>query len=198
MVENIIEKQPKIDPKTGFTDTGSAKISDFNVNPPENTNKPAEISENNSNITVSKGNPKENQPNPEENQPNPEENQPNLDKSNDIFSESNKDDFKKRFPNVNLTELQNSKNFQDFLTILTKNPTLSQVYACFNSISQQAEENSQKRMLQALANASVGVGSLSSQQASGDIYFTKEQVKSMSSEQIRQNFDKIRQSQAKW
>ena len=191
MAENIIEKQPKIDPKTGFTDTGSAKISDFHVNPPENTIKPSEISENNSYIAASKGNPKENQPNPEENQP-------NLDKSNDIFSESNKDDFKKRFPDVNLTELQNSKNFQDFLTILTKNPTLSQVYACFNSISQQAEENSQKRMLQALANASVGVGSLSSQQASGDIYFTKEQVKSMSREQIRQNFDKIRQSQAKW
>ena len=116
----------------------------------------------------------------------------------DLFSEANKEALLKDFPQVDLKKLQNSDSFQEFLGILNKNPTLSQAYACFNSIIASAEKSSQNKLLQALANAGSGVGALSSSQGSEAPYFTREQVLKMSPEQIKANYNHIRKSQAKW
>ncbi len=116
----------------------------------------------------------------------------------DFFTEASSRSFSRDFPDVDLNKLKNSREFCAFLDILTKNPTLSQVYACFNSISKAAEESSEKKLLQALANANASVGSLSSSQAGERPFFTKEQVLKMSPSQIKENFTLIRKSQENW
>ena len=115
-----------------------------------------------------------------------------------LFDDASIQAFSRDFPGVDIENLRSSENFQAFLGILNKNPTLSQVYACFNSIFARAEESSQKKLLQALANAKSSVGSLSSSHESSPPFFTKEQVQRMSPEQIRANYTHIRKSQEKW
>lgn len=115
-----------------------------------------------------------------------------------LFNDTNIQAFSRDFPGVDLEKLKTSESFQAFLGILNKNPTLSQVYACFNSIFARAEESSQKKLLQTLANAKSSVGALSSSHESAPPFFTKEQVQRMSPEQIRANYTHIRKSQEKW
>ena len=114
-----------------------------------------------------------------------------------LLNEENISQFSKDYPEIDINKLTNRQEFQAFLALLSKNPTLSQIYACFNEISSKAEENTQGKLLQALANAKAGVGSLSSSESQTP-YFTREQVLRMSPEQIKANFSQIRKSQERW
>jgi hypothetical protein len=49
-----------------------------------------------------------------------------------------------------------------------------------------------------LANQKATPGALSSPKSSDNSYFTREQVKGMSKEEIHKNYDKIRASMTKW
>ena len=115
-----------------------------------------------------------------------------------LFSKDSKSAFSREFPDINPESLKNRKEFQDLLGILNKNPTLAQIYACFNAISSQAEANAEKRVLQALANAKSSVGALCAKESGDEVFFTKEQVLKMSREDIKRNLTRIKQSQSKW
>lgn len=170
--------------KTEFSDTGSAIFIKDKETAPE-SNDFGGISLKNA----------QNQPKTEENdqsQPIFHENQA------DLFNKSSKEAFSHDYPNVDLEKLINRQDFQSFLAILTQNPTLSQIYECYNKIFEAAEENSQKKLISALANAKSSVGPLSSAQNTEIGFFTKEQVKQMSPAQIRAHYKEIRQSQSKW
>lgn len=120
------------------------------------------------------------------------------DMRHDFFDFANVSAFKKDFPEIDVKKLQDSREFQAFLGILSQKPTLSQIYTCFSEICTSAEEKSEKRLLQALANANAGVGALSSSQRSENPYFTREQVLKMSPQQVRKHYESIRKSQEKW
>ena len=81
---------------------------------------------------------------------------------------------------------------------MTVSPNLSAVYKHFNSLIAKIEESANKKLLQRLANNMAGLGSLASSSPVEDVYFTKEQVRGMTPEQIKRNYQKIRESQAKW
>ena len=116
----------------------------------------------------------------------------------DFFSEESLTRFKTDFPNVDPHTLKSDSNFSDLLSLLTKCPTLSVVYAYFNRVTASIEASSQQKILQAMANARSSVGSLASSSTGDDSFFTKEQVLKMSPVEVRKNFEKIRQSQSKW
>ncbi len=116
----------------------------------------------------------------------------------DLFNDAGISDLKRDFPAVNIENLRKSEDFQAFLGLISKNPTLSQVYSVFNSISQSIEEKSKEKALFALASSKTSPGALSYSEGTDSAYFTKAQVMQMSRDEIRKNLDKIRQSQAKW
>lgn len=116
----------------------------------------------------------------------------------DFFNEQSKNELNAQFPDVEIEKLRSSKEFSSLLGLIIQNPTLAQVYSCFNSICKSCEEKSKEKLVFALASAEAGVGSLSSRARNDDAFFTKEQVLQMSQEEIKRNYDKIRQSQRLW
>lgn len=184
-MENKQEQNyPFLAENTAFSDTGSAIFENPEVNSEENHEKVANSAQNPDNL------------------PESTENQlisaPISGKEADLFSDASKSAFSKDFPEINVDSLRNRQDFQSFLAILTKNPTLSEIYACFNGIFASAEEKSEKKLLQALANAKAGVGALSSPHDKATGFFTKEQVKQMTPAQIKANYKEIRESQERW
>lgn len=115
-----------------------------------------------------------------------------------FFTEENENSLKLTHPNINIKDLRNNKDFCALLNTITQNPTLSQVYSCFNSIIASAEHKSRQKALQTMANAKSSVGSLASSKENSTPFFTKEQVLQMSPEQIRKNYTEIRKSQQSW
>ncbi len=118
--------------------------------------------------------------------------------ADDYFTKGSENELKAQFPTVELEKLKNNKDFVKLLDLIIQNPTLSQIYSCFNSIVASAEEKSRERLTHALASAEAGVGSLSSSSPTEQAFFTKEQVLRMTQEEIRKNYVKIRQSQQLW
>lgn len=116
----------------------------------------------------------------------------------DFFNIDSENELKSQFPSVNIENLRNNKDFNELLRLIIQNPTLAQVYSCFNAIVSSTEEHSRKKLAYALASANSGVGSLSSSSKTEQAFFTKEQVLNMSQEEIRRNYTKIRQSQQHW
>lgn len=114
------------------------------------------------------------------------------------YSVASETELKEQFPALDITKLKENKEFNSLLRTVMKNPTLSDIYACYNSIICNSEEKSRQMLAQALANADTCVGALSSTETGAMPFFTKEQVMKMSPEQIRQNFQQIRESQSKW
>ena len=121
-----------------------------------------------------------------------------FDREKEIFSPESISSFKAEFPLVDIEALRKSESFQNFLSVMTVPPNLSAVYKHFNSLIAKIEESANKKLLQRLANNMAGVGSLASSSPVEDAYFTKEQVRGMTPEQIKRNYQKIRESQAKW
>ena len=116
----------------------------------------------------------------------------------DFFNIDSENELKSQFPSVNIENLRNNKDFNELLRLIIQNPTLAQVYSCFNAIVSSTEEHSRKKLAYALASANSGVGSLSSSSKTEQAFFTKEQVLNMSQEEIKRNYTKIRQSQQHW
>ncbi len=184
MENKTAENNAIFNEKIDFSDTGSAILVNYEGNSSQNDDLEAISSENCSDSSKIEEN---------------NLNQPVLqEKTADLFDEASKSAFLKDYPEVDLEKLKNRQDFQSFLAILTQNPTLSQIYACYNSICAAAEKNSQKKLLNALANAKSSVGALSSAQEKDIAFFTKEQVKQMSPSQIKENYNKIRESQQRW
>lgn len=141
----------------------------------------------------------ENVPNEQENIYRSQENAPKeQDLQSLLFSEHNIIEFKRNFPSIDPEMLSKSQHFQEFLGLLIKNPTLSQVYSVFNTISASVEEKTRERTLQALANAKASPGSLSSNENQDPQFFTRAEVMEMSKDEIRKNLDVIRRSQSRW
>ncbi len=178
-----------------ITDTGSTIFVDYNNNNKESQTTETDFCQNSAIIAENTDKTIESSPlsrDFEENEAKYAEFQAEL------FNGESKSAFSKDFPDIDIEKLRNREEFQSLLGILMKRPTLSQAYACFNTIVEFAESNAEKRVMQALANAKSGVGSLSSKENSEEVFFTKEQVLKMSKDEIKRNLTKIKSSQARW
>ena len=109
-----------------------------------------------------------------------------------------KEDFSTLFPQRSLDKELENPDFKLFCKYKGKSTTYGECYKDFCSLVSSIESKTEKRILSSLANKEAGVGSLSSEEGIVSDYFTKEQVMRMNSQQIKENYNKIRLSQQKW
>ncbi len=106
-------------------------------------------------------------------------------------------DFQVIYPNISKNSLISDESLRVFAEGKENKP-LSVVYAQYmqfvDKIGQEAIKQEQIRQNNAISS----VGGLSSAKSGNDGYFTKEQVLKMSQNEIKRNFKRIRESQARW
>ena len=107
------------------------------------------------------------------------------------------EDFSRLFPNRSLEKELENPDFKLFCNYKGKN-TYGKCFSDFLAICDSIERKARQKVLVSLANKESSVGSLSSEEKPACDFFTKEQVLKMSSEQIKRNCAKIRESQQKW
>ena len=117
------------------------------------------------------------------------------------MAEENKiieDSFALLYPDVNKDELLKNEEFNLFAGGRLSNEELSSVYKGYLDLTERIRKREMEKAAEILAKRISSVGALNSSNPPENTYFTREQVKSMSREQIRANYEKIRKSQEKW
>ncbi len=123
----------------------------------------------------------------------------NSKQDNTILSKNDDDSlFSALFPGMTREKAENDKNFKLFMNSRRDGVPLALLYSEYKALESKIEEEAIKKEAARLASKHTSVGSLSSSEPISSDFFTKEQVLKMSKEQISKNYDKIRQSQAKW
>ena len=106
--------------------------------------------------------------------------------------------FRKAHPDVDTNVLFKDEAFTDYAEGKLGNRPLTQIYDGYQKLVGGARKAEQEKAAQALANSRATPGS-SSSPANADVgYFSQEDVKKMSDEEIDKNWDKIKQSQKQW
>ncbi|MBQ7353385.1 MAG: hypothetical protein IJW54_05205 [Clostridia bacterium] len=108
------------------------------------------------------------------------------------------EDFYELFPNRSLEKELSNPDFMLFCSNKRDDATYGACYKDFCSLIESIEKKAENRILSLVANKNASVGSISTAEPLSNDFFTKEQVLRMSSEQIKQNYNKIRESQQKW
>ena len=106
-------------------------------------------------------------------------------------------DFALIYPNVSKKSLLNNKNLKLFAEG-KENKSISVIYAKFRKIADSIASEAVLQEKSRQANASSGAGALASTQNANSPFFTREQVKNMTPKEIKENYELIRKSQAKW
>ena len=106
-------------------------------------------------------------------------------------------DFAGKYPNISKNALYKDKLLEKFAKG-KESYALSEIFAEYEELSSKIASNAVKAYITRTENESSSVGALYSQGSSCDVLFTKEQVLKMTPEEIKRNFTKIRESQAKW
>ena len=110
-------------------------------------------------------------------------------------------EFSEKYPDVNVQELFADEDFLKFGKSALEVVSLSGVYEAYLPIKTEREriKAENKKAAALAANSSVAVGSVTSATPAADSeFFTPEQVRKMSKEEIHENYEKIRKSQEKW
>jgi len=107
-------------------------------------------------------------------------------------------DFSLLYPNVNRDELLANEEFNLFAGSRLNTEELSSVYKGYLDLTERIRKREMEKAAEILARKLSSVGSLNNSNPPESTYFSREQVKAMSREQIRVNYEKIRKSQEKW
>ena len=106
-------------------------------------------------------------------------------------------EFREKYPDVNVQELFADEDFLKFGKNALEMVSLAGVYEAYLPI--KTERDRIQKAAAMAANSSVAVGSVTSATPAADSeFFTPEQVRKMSKEEIHENYEKIRKSQEKW
>ena len=109
-----------------------------------------------------------------------------------------REDFLIAHPTVNLEELIADERFRSFAKGKVGELPMKEIYADFVKLTGHYEENARRMASQMLANKKASPGALSTTQTPNSDYFTPEEVKKMTRDEVRANYDKIRSSMKKW
>ena len=112
-------------------------------------------------------------------------------------NESDKLLFSKLFPSVSLENVLNDENFKLFARTKGKNTLVSALYSDYTELVRKISYDAVEKAVFSMQNTASSPGSLSTT-AVKDNFFTKEQVLRMSREEIKKNYNKIRESQQNW
>ena len=115
--------------------------------------------------------------------------------------DKDKVDFETKHPDVDLTELAQDKTFMKFAKGKIGNIAMAEIYSDYNemveALGSEKEKAAKAKVKQIIANKNASPGAVASNTTTND-FFTREQVKSMSPEEVKKNLDKINESQKKW
>ena len=106
--------------------------------------------------------------------------------------------FSEAYPNVDMGHLIEDERFCRFAEGKVGNLPMKKIYEGYQSFLEEFDEKAKSLAAQALANRLSGPGALgSTRRAEGDSY-TAEEVRRMSPREVRENYEKIRNSMTKW
>lgn len=111
---------------------------------------------------------------------------------------NNRNEFIKKYPDVDINKLVDDENFIAYVGGRGSTETLVKLYEGYTELSNRIRKQLQDKEKQQLANSKATPGALSTTGTNNADFFTKEQVQKMTPAEIKKNFEKIRQSQAKW
>lgn len=109
-----------------------------------------------------------------------------------------REDFIAKHPEVKLEDLVKNKQFNIFAEGKVGNTPLSQIYENFMELISPYEAQVTQKAAQMLANQKATPGALSSTDTGSGRFFTREEVQKMSKQEVRENYDAIRESMKHW
>lgn len=109
-----------------------------------------------------------------------------------------RDDFIKTHPDVKLDDLLADTAFQRYAEGKVGNIPLSQIYDGYNEIIGEYEKRAQAKAKQMLANSKASVGSLSTTNPPDGVFYTRDQVRAMTQEQVHEKWEDIQKSMKRW
>lgn len=110
--------------------------------------------------------------------------------------------FIKKHPDVDMDALVADKQFALYADGKVGRVPLAEIYEGYLSLvgeaGSRAEKAAQKKAAQALANKNASPGALSGTGAPAKDFFTADQVRAMSREEVHKHYDAIKESMKKW
>ena len=108
--------------------------------------------------------------------------------------------FREQEPEVDIRQLLADEDFRSYADGKLGKKSLVEVYRSYRGFVDKltGKTKEEKKTAQAAANKKAGVGSLSSSAKTETGYYTPEQVKQMSREQVHEHYEDIRKSMKKW
>lgn len=119
-------------------------------------------------------------------------------KDQDEWYKNDNADFVSKHPEVNISELIADKQFQIFAEGKVGVVPLSDIYDGYMAFVAEFDKKSKQKAAQILANNKATPGALSSSNGDNGGFYTKEQVRAMTQEEVNANYDKIRASMKQW
>lgn len=108
-------------------------------------------------------------------------------------------DFKSKHPEVNLEELALDTAFMQFAEELVGKKPMAEIYDSYQDLVSKIRKEENNAAARQVANAKATPGSLTSSETdSSNDFYSVEQVKKMSQEEVHKNYDKIMASMKKW
>lgn len=112
-----------------------------------------------------------------------------------------KEDFATKYPDVTIDELAKDKGFMKFAKGKIGNIAMAEIYSDYNDLvadlQAEKEKEAKAKVKQIIANKNASPGSVASNTTTND-FFSRDQVKAMSQEEVNKNYEKIRESMKKW
>lgn len=112
--------------------------------------------------------------------------------------EKDREAFVTAFPSVKLDELLEDEDFREWADGKVGRKPLEEIYRGFLKFTGKYEERAKDNAAQYLANQKASPGSLRDTGTADSDFFTFEQVQNMSREEVKKNYEKIKESMKKW
>ncbi len=107
-------------------------------------------------------------------------------------------DFTKKHPDVELDKLIADEGFTEYAEGKIGVKPLAEIYEGYERLVKRSQKSAEDKAAQALANSKASPGALSGGQTSKKEYFTPEEVRAMSREEVKENYENIKKSMKKW
>lgn len=109
-----------------------------------------------------------------------------------------KERFSEKYPDVEIGKLSADETFIDYAGGKIGTVPLVEIYEDYLKLTAALQKKSKEIASRMVANAQSSPGSLSGGNTPEEDYYTREQVRKMSKEDVHANYDKIRKSMSTW
>ncbi len=109
-----------------------------------------------------------------------------------------RESFEKEFPDVNVAELIADEDFREWSDGKIGTKPLTEIYRRFLGFKSRYDSRAKDLAAQYIANKGASPGALHDTQPASSDFFTADEVRKMTPEEVHKNYDKIRKSMEKW